>query len=238
MAVIFDQMRLQVRAILAIDDGAAGGAGVALVGGDQVEGMTEQCDMLVIDRGDAGRERADQARHVVAPADAGLEHRELARRLLKMQAGQREQRFEAAELFAAPRRDARDRRFDPGYQSRQIGIADVGAIDLNPFVETIEMRRSTQSRAQAVGPADAGAECRGGALAVGAGDDHRDARQPRAVDGEGVEQFGHSRQAHAVAEFRKIKHRKAPSRKKYGARFSGSDRRGRIAPADGSTGWN
>ena len=38
MAIIFDQMRPQASAILAIDDGAAGGAGVALVGGDQVRG--------------------------------------------------------------------------------------------------------------------------------------------------------------------------------------------------------
>ena len=33
------------------------------------------------------------------------EHREIACCLLKMQAGQREQGFEGAELFAAPRRD-------------------------------------------------------------------------------------------------------------------------------------
>ena len=126
--------------------------------------------------------------------------------LLKMQAGEREQGFEGAELFAAPRRDLGDRGFDPLIQPGQIGIADLDAIDLNPFVEAIQMRRGEQSGAQAIGAADAGAECRGRTLAIRAGDDHRDARQSRAIDGEIVEQFGHSSQANAVAEFRKIKH--------------------------------
>jgi hypothetical protein len=109
-------------------------------------------------------------------------------------------------LFAAPRRDFGDRSLDPLIQPRQFDIADLGAIDLNPFVEAIQMRRGEQSGSQAVGAADAGAECRGRTLAVRSGDDHRNARQPRTIDGEGVEQFGHSAQANAVAEFRKIKH--------------------------------
>ena len=36
-AIIFDEMRPQASAVLAIDDGAAGGAGVALVGYDQFQ---------------------------------------------------------------------------------------------------------------------------------------------------------------------------------------------------------
>jgi hypothetical protein len=123
-----------------------------------------------------------------------------------MQAPQREQGFEGAKLFAAPRRDVGDRGFDPLNQPRQIGIADLGAIDLDPFVETTEMRRGEQPRAQAISAADSGAECRGRALAVRSGDDHRVARQPRSIDGEGVEQLGHPRQADAGAEFREIEH--------------------------------
>jgi len=73
--------------------------GVALVGNNQFQGMAEQFDMLVIDRGDAGGEGADKAHRIVAPPDAGLEHREIALPLLKIQAGQREQGLEGAELF-------------------------------------------------------------------------------------------------------------------------------------------
>ena len=101
MAVIFEQMRPQVTAVLAVDDGAAGGAGVALVGYDQFQRIAEQFDMLVVDRGHAGLARADQADRIVAAADAGLEHDELAFVLLEMEAGQRKQRLEGAEAFAA-----------------------------------------------------------------------------------------------------------------------------------------
>ncbi len=69
--------------------------------------------MLVIDRRHAGRARADQARRVVAAADAGLEHREIAVALLEIQAGQREHRFKASELFAYALRDLRDGGLDP-----------------------------------------------------------------------------------------------------------------------------
>jgi len=55
--------------------------------------MAEQLDMLVIDGGDAGGERAGQAHRIVAAADTGLEHREVATGLLKMEAGEREQRL-------------------------------------------------------------------------------------------------------------------------------------------------
>ena len=238
VAVVFDQMRPQAPAVLAIDDGAAGGAGVALVGGDQFERIAEQFDMLVIDRGHGSDARADQAHRIVASADTGLEYREIAFRFLEMQAGQREQGFEGAELFTAPRRDFGDRGFNLLTQPGQIGIADPGAIDLNPFVEAIEVRRGEQRGLQAAGAADVGAERRGGALAVRSGNDHRDALQMRAIDAEGIEQIGHARQANAVAIFRKIKHPAIPWSKKCDARSSGSGRRGRIAPAGGSTGWN
>ena len=72
IAVIFDQMRPQVSAILAIDDRAAGCAGVALVGSDQLQRIAEQFDMLAIDRRDAGELRPDQAHRIVTAADAGL----------------------------------------------------------------------------------------------------------------------------------------------------------------------
>ena len=71
--------------------------------------------MLVIDRGDAGLERADQADRIVAAADAGLEHREIAFALLEMQAGQREQRLEGAEFLAAPLRNRGDGGLDPRF---------------------------------------------------------------------------------------------------------------------------
>src|ERR1700730_14887944 len=103
--------------------------------------MTEQFDMLVIDRGDAACERADQAYRIVAAAGAGLEHREIALAFLKMQAGCREQGLKTSECFTPALRDFGDRGFDPRRQTSQIVIADLGAIDLKPLVETIEMRR-------------------------------------------------------------------------------------------------
>ena len=95
--------------------------------------------------------------------------------LLKIQAGQREQGFEGVRIFAAALRACGDRGFDPLNEPRQIVIADIDAIDLKAFVETIQVRRSEQSGSQAIGVADAGAECRGRTLAVGAGDHDRDA---------------------------------------------------------------
>ena len=94
--------------------------------------------MLVIDRGDAGFARADQADRIVASADAGLEHREVASALLEVQAGQRKQRFEGAELFAEPFRDIGDGGFDLRLQAGERVVADLDAIDLDPFVETTE----------------------------------------------------------------------------------------------------
>ena len=102
VAIILDDVRPQASAIFAIDDGAAGRAGVALVGSDQFQRVTQQFDMFVIDRGHTSDARADQAHRVVAAADAGLEHREIASLLLEIQAGQREQGFERSELFMAP----------------------------------------------------------------------------------------------------------------------------------------
>ena len=81
--------------------------------------------MLVVDRGDAGLARADQADRIVAAADAGLEHREVASALLKVQAGQREQRFEGAELFAAPLLKPRRWRSRPALQPREGLVADL-----------------------------------------------------------------------------------------------------------------
>ena len=111
-------------------------------------------------------ERADQAHRVVTAADAGLEHREIAIALLKMQAGQREHRFKGAEFFVSPLRKLGDGGFDPQLQPRQRVVADRGAVDLKPFVEAIQMRRGEQSGSQAIGVGDAGAERRGAALAV------------------------------------------------------------------------
>src|SRR5258708_10700295 len=93
-------MRPKVLATFAVDDRSAGCAGVALVGRDQFQGMAEQLDMLVVDRGDAGYERADQAHRIVAAADAGLDHREIALLFLKIKTGQPEHSFEGAEFFA------------------------------------------------------------------------------------------------------------------------------------------
>src|SRR4029077_10740557 len=90
--VIFDEMRPQATAVLAVDNGATGGARIALVGYDQFQRIPEQVDMLVIDRGDAGLARADQADRIVASADAGLEYDELAFVLLKIEARQYKKR--------------------------------------------------------------------------------------------------------------------------------------------------
>ena len=59
-----------------------------------------------------------------------------------------------------------DRGADPRHEIRQFGIADRRPIDLNAFVEPMEMRRDEQAGAQAEGVADTGAERRGTSLAV------------------------------------------------------------------------
>ena len=151
IAIIFEEMRPQAPAIFAVDNGAAGGTGVALVGDDQFQRMAEQFDMLVVDRGHAGAERADQAHRIVAAADAGLEHREIALALLKIQAGQREHGLKGAEFFAALPRNLRRWRLRSASQLRQRVIADRRAVDLKPFVEAVQMRRGEQSGSQAIG---------------------------------------------------------------------------------------
>src|SRR3954452_12340036 len=98
-------MRSQASAVLAIDDRAAGGAGVALVRYDQFERVAEQFDMLVVDRRDARLVRADEADRIIAAADARLEHREVACALLEVETSECKQRFERAESFAEPFRD-------------------------------------------------------------------------------------------------------------------------------------
>src|SRR5438034_1270671 len=87
-------MRPQAPAVFAIDDRAASRAGVAFVRYDQLQRVSEQFDMLVIDRSDASLVRADEADRIVTSADAGLEHSEVASALLEVEAGQCEQRFE------------------------------------------------------------------------------------------------------------------------------------------------
>ena len=84
--------------------------------------------------------RAGQAHRIVTAADAGLEHRAIAIPLLKIQAGQREQGLEGSEFFSGSPRDLGDSHLDPRLQPRQVVIADISAVDLNPLVQTIEMR--------------------------------------------------------------------------------------------------
>ena len=170
--------------------------------------------MLVIDRSDAGLARADQADRIVASADAGLEHGEVASALLEVQAGERKQRFEGAEFFAEPLRDVGDGSFDPQFQAGERVVADLDAVDLNPFVETKEMRRGEQAGPQAIGAADLSAHRRRAALAVRAGHHHRDALQPRAIDSERFQQSGHAREADAVAVFRQVEHYSSPMAEK------------------------
>ena len=135
MAVIFEQMRPQVQAILAVDDGAAGGTGVAFIGNDQFQRMAEQFDMLVIDRGDAGDASSHQTYRIVAAANAGLEHREIAIAFLEIETGQCEHGFERAKALVQPRRHPRNPGTDPRREIRQLGVADRRAVDLKPLIE-------------------------------------------------------------------------------------------------------
>src|SRR6202035_2543304 len=105
VSIIFDDVRPQALAILTIDDAAARGAGIALVGNNQLQRITKQFDMLVIDGCNAGHGRAGQPTRIVAAADTGLEHREFTFALLEVQAGQRKHGFEGGELFASTLRN-------------------------------------------------------------------------------------------------------------------------------------
>ena len=131
--------------------------------------------MLVIDRGDARLARADQADRIIAPADAGLEHGEVAAAFLEVEAGQRKQRFERAEFFAEPFRDLDDGSVNAPLQASERVVADHDAVDLDPLVETKKMRGGEEAAPQAIGAANARAHRRRAALAVRAGDHHRDA---------------------------------------------------------------
>src|SRR5258708_33563037 len=97
--------------------------------------------MLVIDCGDAGQLRAGHAHRIVTAADAGLEHRETAIPLLKIQAGQCEQGLEGSEFFSGTLRYFGGSLLDPRLQPRQVVIADISAVDPKPFVPPIQMRR-------------------------------------------------------------------------------------------------
>ena len=128
-----------------------------------------------------------------------------------MQAGEREQRFERAELFAEAFGDGGEGSFDRRFQAGERVVVDFDAIDLDPFVETIEVRGGEQAGAQAIGTADTGAHRCGTALAVRAGDHDRDALQSRAIDCRArSEPFGHAREAETVAVFRKVEHYSSP----------------------------
>ena len=107
-----------------------------------------------------------------------------------------------------------DGSFDPQFQASERVVADLDAIDLNPFVETQEMRRGEQAGPQAIGAADLSAHRRRAALAVRAGHHHRDALQPRAIDSERFQQSGHAREADAVAVFRQVEHYSSPMAEK------------------------
>ena len=145
MAIIFEQMWPQAPAILAIDDSAAAGAGVALVGCDQFQRVAEQFDMFEIDRGDAGLARADQSDRIIAATDAGLEHDEFAAGLLEMKAGEREQCFERAELFASSLRNPGDGGLNLLPAPREGVVTDLGIVDPDPFVEAQQMRGREQA---------------------------------------------------------------------------------------------
>ena len=134
--------------------------------------------------------------------------------LLEVQAGQRKQRFEGAEFFADPLRDICDGSFDPQLQASERVVADLDAVDLNPFVETQQMRRREQAGPQAIGAADLSAHRRRAALAVRTRHHDRDALQPRAIDAERFQQSGHAREANAVAVFRQVEHYSSPMAEK------------------------
>src|SRR2546423_9792693 len=170
--------------------------------------------MVVIDRRNASLVRADEADRIIASADAGLEHHEVALAVLKVQAGKRKQRFERTELLTHALRNGCDGRFDPLFQAGERFVVDLDAIELDPFIETKKMRRREQAGAQAKGAADTGAHRRGTALAVRAGHHHRDTLQPRAPDSERFQQSGHSREADAVAVFRQVEHYSSPMAEK------------------------
>ena len=96
--------------------------------------------MLVIDRGDAGDARSDQTYRIVAAANTGLEHREIATALLEIEAGQREHGFERAEGWLRRADSPRNRGADPRSKLRQLAVADRRAVDLKPLIESIEVR--------------------------------------------------------------------------------------------------
>ena len=98
--------------------------------------MAEQFDMLVVDRSHTGSECADQTYRVVAAADAGLEHGEIALAFLKMQAGEREHGFEGAEFLAPTLRYLGDSSFDSQRKARLVIIANGRSIDLKTLVDT------------------------------------------------------------------------------------------------------
>ena len=131
-----------------------------------------------------------------------------------MQAGECKQRLEGAELLAEMLRDLGNGGFDPQLQAGERVIADLNAVDPDPFVETKKVRGGEEAGPQAIGAADTGAHGRRAALAVRAGHHDRHALQPRAIDVERVQQLGHACEADAVAELRKAEHYSNPMTEK------------------------
>ncbi len=110
--------------------------------------------------------------------------------------------------------DGCDGSLDPQFQAGERIVADLDAVDLNPFVETKKVRGGEEAGPQAIGAADARAHRRRTALAVRAGHHHRDALQPRAIDSERFQQSGHAREADAIAVFREVEHYSSPMAEK------------------------
>src|SRR5579863_5142094 len=123
-AIIFKDMRRKTPAILAVDDGTAGGAGIALVGDDQWQGIAEQLHMFIVDRSHAGHAAIDQADRVIAAADTRLKHGKFATALLKIEAGEGEHGFEGAESFAVMRRYPGNFDRDPRFKPFQMAVVD------------------------------------------------------------------------------------------------------------------
>ena len=152
---------------------------------------------------------------MIAGADAGLEHREVAFALLKVQAGERKQRFEGAELFTETFREHRQERLRTArLQAGERVIADLDAIDLDPFVETIKVRGGEQAGPQAIGAADTGAHgCRAALAVEPVTTIEMRCSRARSMSS-AFKQFGHTREAKTVTVFRKIEHYSSPMAEK------------------------
>ena len=156
------------------DEGRVGLQDRQLLGGDLERGLPQVLGVLEADRGQGRHPRGDDVGRVEAPAEPGLDHRDLDARRGEGDEGRGRGRLELGHRHRPPpeprstARIASATRADGGPEAAP---ADLGAADLHPLGPALAMRREIRAgAARAARRAAAAVDHRHRGLAVGADD--------------------------------------------------------------------